>query len=258
MRRIRIRRFTEGGAREAEDWVAEEGLLILSFVPGGKRRFAITPEKIRAFVYGHLLGAGLIRNRDDVLSYREGLDPNVGVPGEVIRVEVALRVPPEAVSPEEIVWTACGGAVPEGNTELKRLSPRPLIPGRELLRIPRLAAERSADFRLTGAYHYAFLFDPGLELLAAAKDIGRHNAVDKVIGEAFLKGISPEEAILYTTGRITAEIALKALRAGIPLVASRGAPLLGAIVLARRYNLGLAGFLRGQRFNLYAGERWFS
>lgn len=89
-----------------------------------------------------------------------------------------------------------------------------------------------------------------------AKDIGRHNAVDKVLGEALLTGFPREKTILYTTGRISADIVIKALRARVPLVVSPGAALLGAINLARRYPLGLVGFLRAKGFNVYAGASW--
>ncbi|MGY4706308.1 formate dehydrogenase accessory sulfurtransferase FdhD [Candidatus Bipolaricaulota sp. J31] len=256
MRRFQIIRFEAGARIEVEDWVAEEGLLVLALSTGGERRFVITPEKIRAFVYGHLLGEGLIKAPDDLLSYREELDHHVGVPGEVIRVEVSLRTPPRIRDPAGIVWTACEGTFPEPGSGLPALTPRPLVSAEALFEIPRLAAAMAQDFRLTGAYHYAFLFDPAPRLLVAAKDIGRHNAVDKALGEALIGGIEFGNTVLYTTGRLTAEMALKAIRAGVPVVASRGAALLGAVTLARRYNLGLIGFLRGKRFNLYAGEGW--
>ncbi len=256
MRLIRLRRYKQGVYEEVEDWVAEEGLLVLRIEGAGTRRFMITPEMIREFVYGHLLGAGFIQEASEVVSYRERLRPETGMPGEVVEVEVSLRSPPGPVSTEEVIWAACGADVPEGYSRLKQLSPHPLISEQQLTRIPKLAAERSQDFKLTGAYHYALLFDPELRLLALAKDIGRHNAVDKVIGQALLAGADFETAILYTTGRVTAGIALKALYAGIPLVASRGAALLGAVHLARRFHLGLVGFLRGERFNLYWGGEW--
>lgn len=257
MRLISLHRFRNGSYELVKDWVAEEGLLVLRIHGVGVRRYVITPEKVREFVYGHLLGAGLIRQANGVVSYREGMRPETGMPGEVIEVEVSLSAPPK-LSVEEAGWATCGSEVPRENAELRRLTPYPLISDQELIKIPELAAERSEDFRLTGAYHYAFLFDPGLRLRAVAKDIGRHNAVDKAIGHALLEGFTFEESVLYTTGRITGGIVVKALRAGIPVVASRGAALLGAVVLARRYNVGLVGFLRGKRFNLYAGEGWLS
>lgn len=258
MRLIPILRYNGGALRETEDWVAEEGLLVLRIEDHRERKFAFSPEMVRPFVYGHLLGAGLIQAPGDVVSYRETVRADVGVPGEVIEVEVALRGARGFPGAEGVIWTSCGNDVPEGDQGLKPLSPRPLIAGEDLLGLPRLAAREAEDFRLTGAYHYAFLFDRELRIRAVAKDIGRHNAVDKVLGTELLAGGNLGERILFITGRISADIALKALRARVPVVASPGTALFGAISLARRYRLGLVGFLRGRRFNLYAGKGWLS
>lgn len=255
MRRIEISRFEGGAWSEREDWVAEEGLLELEIDSAAPVNLAFTPEGVRELVYGYLVGQGLIRGAGDVLGYREGLDPERGSPGEVVRVRLRLRGKQRPVGPQEIIWTPCGRAS-QVHAGLVPLTPRPLISPAGLLELPGIAAREAEDFRLTGAYHYAFLFDPAPGLRATGKDIGRHNAVDKAIGAGLLSGEALSERILFVTGRITADIALKALRAGVPLVASRGAALLGAITLARRYNLGLVGFLRGKRFNLYAGEGW--
>lgn len=215
----------------------------------------ITPDRVREFVYGHLLGAGLIREREDVVEYREHADPDVGLPGEVFRVEVQLREPPTVPMAKDLIWTACGDG-PSSVSTLPSLEPRPLIGPEALLALPGLVAGQVEGFRLTGAYHYAFLFDFTPRLRVVAWDIGRHNAVDKAIGIELLGGGEFGERILFTTGRVSADIALKALRVGVPLVASQGAALLGAITLARRNNLGLVGFLRGKRFNVYSGEGW--
>lgn len=257
MRRIRIARFQHEGFHEIEDLVAEEGLVSVEIAPDQRFSAVVTPEKIREFVYGHLLGAGLIRGEADVLDYREHADPDVGLPGEVFRVEVRLREPPTVPMTKDLIWTACGDR-PSDSPTLPRLEPRPLIAPETLLRLPKLVAGEVEDFQLTGAYHYAFLFDLALRLRAVAKDIGRHNAVDKAIGEELLRGGDFHERILFTTGRVSADIALKCLRAGMPLLISQGAPLLGAIALARRYGLGLVGFVRGERFNLYSGPGWFT
>ncbi|RLG71378.1 MAG: hypothetical protein DRO11_04600, partial [Methanobacteriota archaeon] len=131
----------------------------------------------------------------------------------------------------------------------------PLLSAQKLVGIQKIVFRETEEFRLTGAYHYAIIFDSSLDLVAKAKDIGRHNAVDKVVGEVLLCGGSFSDSVLFTTGRISKEIVLKCLRCGIPLLVSRGAVLLGAVSLAKRYNLGLVGFLRGQRFNIYSGEK---
>jgi len=238
--------------------VAEEGLVELSLDGQSVRRLVATPEKVRELVYGHLVSEGFISEVSDVISYEEELFWAQGSPGEVVRVEVRLRRPISPPDPRGVIWPACGDEGEVVPTLGPPLTPRPLFPAARLAELPRLVVEQTEEFRLTGAYHYAFLFSPELTLVQVAKDIGRHNAVDKVIGAELLAGGPLESRLLYLTGRVSAGIVLKALRARIPLVVTRGAALLGAIRLARRQQLGLVGFLRGQRFNLYSGRGWLT
>ncbi|RKY05672.1 formate dehydrogenase accessory sulfurtransferase FdhD [Candidatus Poribacteria bacterium] len=248
MKKLKILRWRRGEVQAVEDLVAEEGLLRVDI--GGTVSFdaLITPEKIRPFVYGHLLTEGLIESVDDVLDYFEY------VKGGIVHVKVRLRrQPPQPFHRSyNVVWTECGH-VRLLDEELR--PPKGVrVSARGIIDIPRLIRDEVGEFRLTGAYHYAFLFDPDLNLRAKAKDIGRHNAVDKAIGEELLRGAPLSERILYTTGRVTVDIVLKCLRSGVPLLISRSAPLSGAVELASRYGLGLIGFLRGERFNIYSGE----
>jgi FdhD protein len=109
-------------------------------------------------------------------------------------------------------------------------------------------------FGETGALHAAGLFDEGGELLCAREDVGRHNAVDKVIGWAALEGRLPlARAILLVSGRLGFEIAQKALVAGIPLVAAISGPSSLAVELARENGMTVVAFLRGEALNVYAG-----
>lgn len=251
MRRISIIRKYASETREIEDWVTEETLLELIFPAGQRRYFVITPEKIKEFVYGHLWAEGLIGAPEEVEEYREELDVEQG---DRIRVSLVLRNTPASYE-SSIIWPSCSQSVPE-SLGLLPLEPRPIFAPDIILDLPAQLNPYIEDFRLTGAYHYAFLVTAEPKVVVHAKDIGRHNAVDKVLGAALLAGFSTENALLYTTGRISTDIVAKALRARVPLVVSPGAAFLGAINLARRYNLGLIGFLRGKRFNVYSEPRW--
>ena len=251
MERFKILRWQKGRFQPMEDLLAEERLLHVEL---GRVSFdvSITPRQIRPFVYGHLLTEGFIQSREDVMDYFEY------VKSGIVHVNVKLSEEPSQLLHRDynIIWSECGliGLIDEDSLKPPTTSFK--LSAEEILKIPRLIVNEVGEFKQTGAYHYAFLFDGDLNLIAKAGDIGRHNAVDKVIGEVLLRGNRPWEMALYITGRISMDIVLKCLRAGIPLVISRSAPLLGAVELADRYGLGVIGFLRGGRFNLYSGREF--
>jgi FdhD protein len=111
---------------------------------------------------------------------------------------------------------------------------------------------KAAVFKRTGGTHAAALLDSKGEVLAFSEDIGRHNAVDKVIGEASLKRISLEQTILASTGRLSAEIVCKAVNVSIPVVVSLASSTDKGIEVAEKRGLTLIGFVRGERFNVYS------
>jgi len=118
--------------------------------------------------------------------------------------------------------------------------------------VERLRASQGV-FDRTGGLHGAGLFDPGGQPMCMREDVGRHNAVDKVVGRMLLDGRLPaRESILVVSGRAGYEIVQKSITAGIPVVAAVGAPSSLAVALSRDFNQTLVGFLRGERFNVYA------
>lgn len=113
--------------------------------------------------------------------------------------------------------------------------------------------QRSQLFRKTGGTHSALLFRQN-EFLLEREDIGRHNAIDKIIGECILKRISGEDKIMMSSGRISSEILLKAARFKIPILISRGAPTSASLKLAEEIGITVIGFARGKRMNVYTNS----
>jgi len=150
----------------------------------------------------------------------------------------------------------CGKASLEA-VELQGCAPLPAgtleVASPILAALPDRLLACQGDFSRTGGIHAAGIFGPEGDPLAVHEDVGRHNAVDKVVGEAFLSGRLPLlQGVLVVSGRVSFEVVQKAVAAGIPAVVAVGAPSSLAVDLARRFNVTLAGFVRDGGFNLYS------
>ncbi|MEM7016912.1 MAG: formate dehydrogenase accessory sulfurtransferase FdhD [Pseudomonadota bacterium] len=132
----------------------------------------------------------------------------------------------------------------------------PKVSAALLANLPGILRKQQAVFDETGGLHAAALFSAEGELLDIREDVGRHNALDKLIGAQFLKGNLPgTDKLLLLSGRISFELVQKALVAGIPIIAAVSAPSSLALKLAQRFDMTLIGFLRGTRFNVYHGKQ---
>ena len=124
-----------------------------------------------------------------------------------------------------------------------------------LTHIPEALRERQHTFDKTGGLHAAAAFNSKGDLICVMEDVGRHNAVDKVVGSLLLNNSLPADELgLMVSGRASFELMQKTLVAGIPLLAAVSAPSSLAVQLAQEFNMSLIGFLRGDTFNIYAGE----
>jgi FdhD protein len=142
------------------------------------------------------------------------------------------------------------------NREISLSPHSPQLDAEAVLAFPERLLQQQAHFSMTGGIHAAALIDSNGMVRAIREDVGRHNAVDKVIGHAMLaKTISLSDSILMVSGRAGFELVQKAIMAGIPIMAAVGAPSSLAVELAQQYDFTLIGFLRGNRFNLYSGRQ---
>ena len=205
-----------------------------------------SPMKLEALVIGYLWMEKIIQSLDDVVSV--AVSPVDG------RADVTLRNPVELPT-ERILTSGCGGGITFriDHRLFPRLSSRVRV-------TPSVLSERMKDL-FSAAVHYkesrgihgAALADEE-RLLVMAEDVGRHNAVDKVKGEALLQGIATEDRILLSTGRVSSEMLLKAARMGVPIVASRTSPTEMAVALAEQLNVTVCGYVRPESLNVYAGD----
>jgi FdhD protein len=220
-----------------------------------------TPGQDFELAAGFLFSEGLLQSRDQLreISYCQTEEPQEY---NVVSVRLRDSVPFDADLLTRNFYTTsscgvCGKASLEA-VEIRGCEPlpsgTPVLEAAVMARLPDLLLEGQAGFQRTGGLHAAGLFDATGRLETLREDVGRHNAVDKIVGEAFLAGNLPlDDRVLTVSGRTSFEIMQKALAAGIPVVVAVGAPSSLAVDVARRFNMTLAGFTRGDRFNLYAG-----
>ncbi|WP_221029533.1 formate dehydrogenase accessory sulfurtransferase FdhD [Actomonas aquatica] len=260
-----VQRFNGNASSTDDDTLAVEEPLEIRVEGRSIALTMRTPGHDEELATGFLFTEGVLRSAADLLDL-DVCSANDGGPGNVINVR--LR-DPAAVDLDKLsrhIFTAsscglCGKATIESvrrsnnaHSPVGRAS-RPTTPATLLTLPDRLHAAQST-FRATGGLHAAALFDPTTgDLLATREDVGRHNAVDKVIGRALLDR-RPDLATLglLVSGRIAFEIMQKADAAALPLVVGFSAPTSLAVDFARESGQTLIGFLRADRFNLYAGQ----
>jgi len=215
-----------------------------------------TPGHDIELAVGFLHGEGILRRRED---YAEGRI--CGPVGNVVRIQLAEGAAYDASRLQRNFYTtsSCGVCGNASLDAVERMMRSPEVDGSLKVRASLLEslsdrARAGQDvFRETGGLHASCLFDPEGQLLALREDVGRHNALDKLIGAKLLTGELPlSQSILFLSGRASFELLQKAAAAGIPVVAAVGAPSSLAIDLARRTGILLVGFLRGRSFNVYA------
>jgi FdhD protein len=219
-----------------------------------------TPGSEAELAVGFLRTEGLIGD-DDVESIDFGDPATLSQPDDTVIVRLRRPFDSTVVPERHFVATASCGIC--GKASLDEVAIRcdpipagPLVARDTVLALPGRLREGQAVFERTGGLHASGLFDPTGELIALREDVGRHNALDKLVGWAVLAGMMPlNDRILVVSGRVSLEIVQKAAVAGIPIVCAVSAPSDLAVEAAQRFGQTLIGFLRGDGFNVYAGRQ---
>ncbi len=214
-----------------------------------------TPGADRELAAGFLLSEGIIGGAADVktIESRDGVVDVWLQPGVDLDRDLFGR--------GTVINSSCGVC---GKVSLENLNTRGAaalphdgfrVRSQTIHDLPAVLRERQDVFERTGGLHAAALFDASGKLVSVREDIGRHNALDKLIGERLLSGALPlRECMVLVSGRAGFELIQKCVMAGVPALAAVGAPSSLAVDAARRFALTLLGFVRNERFNIYSGE----
>ncbi len=228
--------------------LASEPYQVLLRLPGLEKELAL----------GFLFTEGIIRDLAEVTGVHFcGTATDPLLPPNVVDVMLTAKALRRRSRRHlEVAYASCGLCAKESVAEIRRKVPPvagelTLTPARLLSLMARLPAVQTV-FQATGGTHAVALASPDGHIFLSAEDVGRHNAMDKVIGRALLEKRRFGGLVALLSGRISFEMALKAARAGIPLLAAVSAPTTMAVELARELNLTLVGFARGDSLNIYS------
>ena len=263
-----IKKVNAGASTDAADMLAaEEPMEIrLEYSDRGRRVHKSisvtmrTPGNDFELAAGFLYSEGIINAAAGILSvkYTEDKQQNV------VYVKLADNVKPDIARLERNFYTTSScGVCGKASIEAVRVTCNILdtkddlkVAAQIFYKLPHILRDHQAVFESTGGLHACALFDIDGVLLLSREDVGRHNAMDKLIGSALNTGMLPLDShILMLSGRASFELMQKAAMAGIKIVAAVGAPSGLAVQLADEWGITLIGFLRGERFNIYSGSQ---
>jgi FdhD protein len=243
--------ISTGKSQELTDYVAEEKPFYLFVNTTFWATILCSPADLQELAVGHFLSEGVLKSVEEieevVLKEPEGacyvkLKPKINVEDRVRLSKLHARVIP----------SACGGGSPyqyAGKTPKVKSDLQ--VKAQVVFDSVNQLNFKAEGFRRTGGLHVAAIYTAAGQLVALAEDVGRHNAVDKVIGMAALNNVDFGACFLALSGRMSGDVAFKAAKVGLPIVASLAAALSSGISLAEAAGLTLCGFVRGKRINVY-------
>lgn len=237
--------------------------------------FMCSPVGLHNLALGFMLSEGLINGLDDLWRLKVHLDetrayvlfPAAGIAGELYMagceeavgsIQVRLRRPLPPRRERRILTSGCGGGVTFDDLSGERtpLASAIHVTPAQIGGLMRQLNDSAGLYRTSRGVHTSALSD-GERLLAVAEDVGRHNTLDKLRGEALLSGVATRDRILISSGRISSEMITKARKMAVPVVVSRTSPTALSVRLAKIWNITIIGYVRGRRMRVYSGAERF-
>jgi len=256
LREVNIRKINLSTGDEAEvvDYIAVEKPLHLYVNGTFWATIQSSPVNQRELAVGHLLSEGILKGPEEIaeVTLKEADGVCFVKLNSDINTDVRIKL---SRLHTRVILTACGSNSPIQFTGIKPIVTSNLIIKAQILSDSVNQLNFKAEgYRKTGGLHVAALYRADGALVALAEDVGRHNAVDKVIGMAALNKVNFGECFLALSGRISGDVAFKAAIVGLPVVASLSTVLSSGVSMAEGSNLTLVGFVRGKRMNVYTGQ----
>jgi len=260
---LRVTAVRGGSPEVRDDPVVGEAPMEIRAAGPGQEPIAVavtmrTPGQEAELAVGFLRTEGLIGGASDVAAVEVSDPAAAAQPDDTVTVRLTRPFDASAIAERHFVATAscgiCGKAsIDEVAVRCDPIPEGPVVPGSMVLVLPDRMRAAQAVFERTGGLHAAALFTAAGDLVALREDVGRHNALDKLIGSQLLADALPlHDRVLLVSGRVSFEIAQKAAVAGVPIVCAVSAPSDLAVEAAARLGVTVVGFLRGDGFNIYS------
>lgn len=237
------------GKQKVENDLVARDIAFCIFINGAPVKTLITsPDKLRELAIGYVFTEGMIKNLNELIS----------IDIDDFRAYLELEevdIDESELLRNRLITTACASNAATVDSDLDKLWISEQIDYETEIIFASVSSlnKMSKVFLNTGGTHSALLINPDGSRYSHAEDVGRHNAIDKVIGGGLQKGFNFKEFILCTSGRLSSDMVLKAAQARVPVVCSISAPLVSGINVAERTGITLYGFVRGRRLNKYTG-----
>jgi len=246
--RVPLIRVRDNSSERGEDQVVSEVPVTVFLNDQEFVTMVCSPQAVDALVAGFLLVEGIVAERKDLIDIKVLLDEGL------VWAEIAQSTPAETLFLKRCLASCCGRGRSMfyfmNDAALKPVESDFIITANRVKALDERRESLGAVFRDTGGTHGAGLCT-SQEIIYFYEDIGRHNAVDKVLGSAFLEGVPFNDKAIILSGRISSEIVVKAARAGVPIIISRSAPTDLALNMAEKLNITVIGFVRQGRLNIY-------